>query len=221
MILGIGFTTAQEAFEVLYQQIHLHGEDRGNDTHRITNVGFTIFNPRDNHIQTGFRKWNPKYAEREWRWYLSQDRDVTELAKYAPIWDKMHDGDGIVNSNYGYQWNRNDQLDKCIEQLVENDRTRQAWLTIMDGKEKHLQKYDTPCTLSIGFEISNSNRLNMSVLMRSNDLWYGFCNDQYCFSLLQIEVANKLGIKVGTYYHYAADMHLYNDKMNKKDFVKS
>lgn len=210
----MSFINAQGAFEYLYEQIHVLGEERSG-THRITNVGFLLFNPLDREIKTNFRKWNSTYAEREWKWYLSKDRDVRELAKYAPIWNQMHSGNGIVNSNYGYQWNRNNQLHACIGQLRDNPTTRQAWLTIHDGKEKYLHRYDTPCTLHIGFEIDNQNKLCMQVLMRSNDLWYGFCNDQYCFSKLQEYVATELGLFMGTYYHYASDMHLYNDKMHK------
>ena len=53
----------------------------------------------------------------------------------------------------------------------------------------------------------------MAVLMRSNDLWYGFCNDQFCFSNLQADIAYLLDIEIGTYYHFAHNMHLYNDKL--------
>jgi thymidylate synthase len=53
----------------------------------------------------------------------------------------------------------------------------------------------------------------MAVLMRSNDLWYGFCNDQFCFSNLQMDIADVLQLEVGTYYHFAHNMHLYNDKL--------
>ena len=56
----------------------------------------------------------------------------------------------------------------------------------------------------------------MAVLMRSNDLWYGFCNDQYCFSKLQELVALRLGIDVGEYYHFAHNLHIYNNFLNKK-----
>jgi len=59
-------------------------------------------------------------------------------------------------------------------------------------------------------------KLCMSVMMRSNDLWYGFCNDQYCFSELQKLVAKRLKLPIGWYYHYASNMHIYNDKLNKR-----
>jgi thymidylate synthase len=128
----------------------------------------------------------------------------------------MANEEGYVNSNYGYQWERNDQLDNVIAMLKANPRTRQATVSIYDGKEisNGTYQYDTPCTYAIQFTILN-NKLNMCVTMRSNDLWYGFCNDQYCFSMLQQLVADKLDIQVGTYYHFAHNLHLYNNIIEK------
>ena len=79
---------------------------------------------------------------------------------------------------------------------------------------KSLSKYrnDTPCTYAVQFTIIN-NKLCMSVYMRSNDIWYGFCNDQYQFSSLQKMIAERLSIDVGWYYHHAHNMHIYNDKL--------
>ena len=54
-----------------------------------------------------------------------------------------------------------------------------------------------------------NDKLNMSVYMRSNDVWFGFCNDQYCFSMLQKLVSEMCNIKIGEYYHHAHNMHLY------------
>ena len=39
------------------------------------------------------------------------------------------------------------------------------------------------------------------------------CNDQYCFSMLQKMIAERLSIEVGTYYHFAHNLHIYNDKL--------
>ena len=57
------------------------------------------------------------------------------------------------------------------------------------------------------------DKLNMSVMMRSNDLWYGFAIDQYCFSRLQQMVAQRLSIEVGQYFHFANNLHLYDDRL--------
>ena len=212
------FANAQEAFERFYKRIMNHGfYSEGQHTKALFNAGFYINNPKDRDIKTNWRKWNKKYAEREWQWYLSQNRSVEEIKKFAPTWDKMHNGDNLVNSNYGWQWGRNSQLDKCIEQLKQNPDTRQAWFSIFDGKEKDEYKYDTPCTMCVGFDIHPKiQKLNMTVIMRSNDLIYGFCNDQYCFSKLQELVAHELNIPVGHYYHFAHDLHIYEKHYNLK-----
>ena len=132
--------------------------------------------------------------------------------------------DGNVNSNYGYQWkrgyNHKSQLDYVIELLNDNPETRQAAISIYDGKEHPDYKTDTPCTYAVQFTVLDG-KLNMSVVMRSNDLWYGFCNDQYQFSNLQMLVAYETGYKMGTYYHFAHNLHLYNDKlpvMNERQY---
>lgn len=204
-------TNANEAFTYMFEHIMQYGAVTQKGTKAIYNAGFYLLNPWYRIIDVDWRKWSPKYAEREWQWYLSQNRSVEEIKKYAPTWDKMHGGDNLVNSNYGWQWGRNNQLDKCIEQLKKNKSTRQAWISIFDGKEKDQYQYDTPCTLSVGFSVHPyaEDELDMTVLMRSCDLIYGFCNDQYCFSKLQELVANELDMKVGNYYHFAHDLHIY------------
>lgn len=205
------FKNANEAYEYYHDKVITDGIDFDN-TKALFNVGFYIENPEDNHITNKHRKWNPNYAMREWSWYQSGDPSAIEISKYAPIWKNMMDEDGNVRSNYGWQWRRNDQLSKVIDMLVKNPSTRKAAISIYDGKEIDTYSNDTPCTYAVQFTVVDG-KLNMSVLMRSNDLWYGFCNDQFCFSMLQQHVAHLLCLPVGTYYHFAHNLHLYNDKL--------
>ena len=208
------FKNANAAFCYYYYHIIEHGEIIEN-TKAVFNEGFYIENPMDNNISANWRSWNASYAEYEWQWYLSKNRSVSEIKKKAKIWDLMHNGDDIVNSNYGYQWSRNGQIGFVVKELKERPTSRRAVLTIYDGKEHEAHNKDTPCTLNILFNITH-NKLNMSVLMRSNDLWFGFCNDQYCFSMLQQTIANELGLEVGWYYHFANNLHLYDRHLQKK-----
>ena len=124
----------------------------------------------------------------------------------------MANAEGNVNSNYGWQWDRNKQIDYVYKLLLDQPDTRQAVITILDMKEHNTFAYDTPCTYAIQFTIIHG-RLDMCVTMRSNDLWYGFCNDQYQFSKLQEMMSKRLKIDTGIYYHFAHNMHLYNDKI--------
>jgi thymidylate synthase len=209
------FRNANTAYEYLHDQILQYGVDFG-DTKTLFNVGFYMTDPMDNRIINKERNWKEDYAEAEWQWYLSGDPNISKLGdiygKVPEIWKRMADDEGNVNSNYGYQWQRSDQLRKVIADLKENPETRQAAISIYDAKEKAAYQHDTPCTYAVQFTIVN-NRLDMCVTMRSNDLWYGFCNDQYQFSKLQEMVSNELNVEPGVYYHFAHNMHLYNDKI--------
>ena len=209
------FRNANEAYEYIHDKILQEGIKFG-DTRALFNVGFYITNPTDRKIINKERAWKEDYAEAEWQWYLTGDPKVSTLGeiygKVPEIWKRMANSRGQVNSNYGYQWERNDQLDAIITKLRTEPTTRQACISIYDGKEIGKYYNDTPCTYAVQFTIVN-NRLDICVTMRSNDLWYGFCNDQYQFSKLQEMVSKQLKIDTGVYYHFAHNMHLYNDKI--------
>ena len=195
------FKNADDAYYYFYDLISIDGIDYA-DTKALFNVGFYLENPLEMDITDNKRAWNKDYAEAEWQWYLSGDPSIDKLGeiygKVPLIWENMADSERKCRSNYGWQWNRNNQIDKLIETK------------------------DTPCTYGIQFTLlydealtgRQNPALNMTVLMRSNDLWYGFCNDQYCFAQLQKLVAKKLSVEVGTYYHFATNLHLYNNKLN-------
>ena len=209
------YYNANHAFNSLRADITDKGIPFAN-TKALFNIGFYLQNPLDNKITNKERNWKEEYAEAEWQWYLSGDRNIKKLGdiygKIPPIWERMADHNGNVNSNYGWQWLRNDQYEYIIDKLKFENDTRHAAISIYDCKENLDYENDTPCTYAVQFTIIN-DRLCMSVYMRSNDLWYGFCNDQYCFSMLQKKVAEDVNKDIGWYYHHAHNMHLYNDKL--------
>ena len=209
------YYNANHAFNSLRADIIDKGIPFAN-TKALFNIGFYLQNPLDNKITNKERNWKEEYAEAEWQWYLSGDRNIKKLGdiygKIPPIWERMADHKGNVNSNYGWQWLRNDQYEYIIDKLKFENDTRHAAISIYDCKENLDYENDTPCTYAVQFTIIN-DRLCMSVYMRSNDLWYGFCNDQYCFSMLQKKVAEDVNKDIGWYYHHAHNMHLYNDKL--------
>jgi len=217
------FNNASEAFDFYYGTIPYEGIDFAG-TKAMFNQGFIIERPWERMIANEKREFNMEYAEAEWQWYLSGDRSTAKLGeiygKIPQIWQRMSDGNGNVNSNYGWQWERGWQLDKVIAQLKDNPDTRQASISIYDGKEISKYKYDTPCTYAVQFTVVKE-KLNMCVVMRSNDLWYGFCNDQYCFSKLQELVSERTEYDMGTYYHFAHNLHIYNDKLPEQNPLTS
>jgi thymidylate synthase len=218
------FKNASEAFDFYYGTIPYEGVNFAG-TKAMFNQGFTIENPLDRIITNEAREFNIEYAEAEWQWYLSGDDSIDKLGeiygKVPAIWERMAVGPKrLVNSNYGYQWERGYQLDKVVQQLKDNPNTRQAAISIYDGKEINKYKNDTPCTYAVQFTVLN-NKLNMCVTMRSNDLWFGFCNDQYQFSKLQEMVSKRTGYNVGLYYHFAHNLHIYEAQLPEQNPLTS
>ena len=219
------FENANEAFNFYNYAILAYGLDYGN-TKCLFNVGFYINNPTDNYISNKSRKWNLDYAKAEWQWYLSGNSNVNKLGKLygsvPKIWLNISNDNGEVNSNYGSHWFNSDfctdtQYCKLIETLKSDTSTRRASLSVYSMENVELEDTDVPCTYAVNFYICD-NKLNMSVVMRSNDLWFGFCNDQYCFSELQKKVFNDIkliypDLEIGNYYHFANNLHLYKKQL--------
>ena len=109
------FKTVTEAFEYYYEKLDSQLDNNG--TKSFYNQSFTITDTSDHVVKTSCRNFKIDYAEKEWEWYLSKDRSAKEIAKVAKIWYNNMDERGYVNSNYGYQWDREDQLTYAINEL--------------------------------------------------------------------------------------------------------
>jgi len=202
------FRNATHAFESLFTHVNVLGEDFA-DTRARFNVSFTLLDPTDKVITTQQRKFNVDYAEFENIWYESGDRDASEIAERAKIWKQMMiPGTSNVVSNYGFFWNKNNQLDRAIQELKTNPQSRRAIVVHYDINELDLYKYDTPCNVILNFYIKN-NKLELTIFARSIDLWFGFGNDQYCFAKLMERVSEQLGIQIGPMNWFITNLHIY------------
>jgi thymidylate synthase len=104
-----------------------------------------------------------------------------------------------------------------IEKLTSDIDSRQAVVTLwspeLDNDPGHK---DYPCTIALGFRLRN-DRLNLSVTMRSNDVWLGVCYDVFQFTQLQHTLARILGVEAGTYSHTAWSLHIYERDLESAD----
>ena len=128
------FRNANEAYEYIHDRILQDGVEFG-DTKALFNVGFYMTDPKDRKIINKERNWKLDYAEAEWQWYLSGDRNIKKLGdiygKIPEIWKRMADENGNVNSNYGWQWIRTDQLNHVIR-LLKKARINKNILKLAD-----------------------------------------------------------------------------------------
>jgi len=207
-------SNATEAFEYLYHDLNTRGEDFAGTKARF-NASFTVSNVEDNIIETPQRAFKKSYAEYEWNWYLTGNRDAKEIAERAKIWQNMMvPGTTEVNSNYGYFWKYNDQLDRVINELKNNPNTRRAIVVHYDINELDRYKYDTPCNDVLNFYVKDG-KLELTVFARSIDLWFGFCNDFYIFSRLMKMVSKETGYELGNMHWFITNLHIYERHYNK------
>ncbi len=202
------YKNATEAFESLYSDIMKSGEDFAN-TKASFNASFTLENVSEKVITTPQRKFKEEYAEFEYNWYKAGNRDASSIAELAKIWKLMMAPDSTeVNSNYGFFWKKNGQLDKCIDELNRNRETRRAVVLHYDIDELDKYKWDTPCNIALNFYIKQ-NKLYLTIFARSIDLVFGFCNDQYTFARLMEEIAPKVNCELGQMSWLITNLHIY------------
>ncbi|MNM94152.1 Thymidylate synthase [compost metagenome] len=104
---------------------------------------------------------------------------------------------------------RINQFTEVAKRLKEDPDSRQGTIVIFDPARDFLPTKDVPCTNLMRFSI-RENKLNMMVVMRSNDLWFGYPYDVFNFTVLQEMMAGLLDVEVGKYTHVVDSLHLYD-----------
>ena len=83
-MIQLKFKNASEAFDFYYGTIPYEGVDFAG-TKAMFNQGFTIEKPWERMIENEARQFNMEYAEAEWQWYLSGDRNIDKLLSLIHI----------------------------------------------------------------------------------------------------------------------------------------
>lgn len=175
------------------------------------------FKPGYNNIVTlPVRKFPVRGACAEFLWYMTGNEHVAPILPYLPNWEYFSTN-GKVNSNYGKYWLAS--LRYIVQELVRDNYSRRAVISIYNVDNADEFHKDTPCTLSLQFLI-RKGKLHMLCNMRSNDCWTGFCIDQFCNSLLHQLVLHELkdlgvNVELGMYSHSTASMHAYLDRVDR------
>lgn len=140
------------------------------------------------------------------------------VIEVGPQFANYAEDNGLFHGAYGLR--TDGQYEKIVERLKADPDTRQAVVTIWDPKLDLLEKKrDYPCTILHQFRIRN-NKLNMTVFMRSNDVWLGAAYDFFQFTRVQIAIASVLGIEPGKYAHHVGSLHIYEQHYEAADKLK-
>lgn len=192
---------------------------RGTKSRNIHNLAIVL--DAASPVITNFkhRKMNLAYAKREWLWYLGADPKDDSICEHATAWKKLQQEDGTFYSNYGqYLFGKSDdkpsQFEYVIRTLKDDPQSRRASMMLLKAEHLYPSNTDTVCTYAINFFI-NQGHLDMTVMMRSNDVIWGFTNDAFCFwNLYQFVYAmlkhTMPNLQLGSYTHMANSMHVYD-----------
>ena len=213
-----------EAFEYWYNTLSTNTnveESRDGDVvGEVIGATTVILDPTRNIMKSKIRNLPMRYAIGELLWYLSGNNKLDAIRNYTSNWDRMSDDGETVNSNYGYCIQSKygfDQLNFVVNKLKEDPKSRQAVIHIKEPNNNPSK--DVNCTVCLQFFI-REGKLYMITYMRSNDLWTGFTYDVFQFTCLQICLAMKLNLGIGTYTHIAGSLHLYERNYDCKIITK-
>ena len=189
----------------------------------IPGMHFSIDVEKEGFPLLTLRKIPVKMFVAEQIWFVSGARKPADfLREFTKIWDVFTNPADVVTVAYGYRWRKHfgrDQLGLLVKHLKQDPTSRHGVVITWDPGGDGLgvtNRKNVPCPYSFTVNIIGG-RLNLHNIVRSNDMVLGFPSDVAGFALLQLMLAQKLGVKPGIYSHSISNAHVYD---NQYDAVK-
>jgi thymidylate synthase len=221
-----------ESLKDVYYNYDFRSSPRGLPIREKLDYVFRVMNPTNEPIVTHDLERNKvivSYTAKETELYNSCVNTAEEFGKASKFWLNLANPDGTVNSAYGYLiWKNSSHGNPSYEHgdnvmrtpwewakqsLIQDKDTRQALLRFSLPEHQWMGNKDQTCTLN-GLFLIRDNKLNLSITMRSNDLWLGLTYDLPWFMSLMDRMVEELkpyypDLTKGHYTHIVHSLHLY------------
>lgn len=215
--------TGQSVYPDVVTTVRSYGRlrsSRNGPVLEIPNLTIVLESPCDGLPVGCGRNLNPRIAAAEALQLIGGFSDPDWLVSVAPNFKRYREVTGEFWGAYGDRIGN--QIEHVISKLRTASNTRQAVITLWNPDLDNIQeKSDYPCTVALGFMVTDNYRLGMNVTMRSNDVWLGLPYDLFQFTQLHLTLCNVLGLTPGEYTHTAWSMHLYTSDLAKSYEVTS
>lgn len=178
-------------------------------------------------MRTPGRKFNPFFALAEIVWILMGSGDVEWISYFNSNMRRFADeGRPDFHGAYGLRMRKwpfvlvagdhpIDQIEHVVRKLREDPNSRQAVISMWDPVRDNLNKSsDYPCNDLVIFSLRD-DVLDMSVVIRSNDVIWGTPYNAIQFSHLLAYVAGSRNVKMGKIYYFVQNLHYYFDLYKK------
>ena len=200
---------------------HRKTDSRNGIVYEATTPVTTVYrNPLERVIFWEEREANPFFHFMEGLWMLDGRNDLETMLYYNKGMEKYSDDGVTLHGAYGWRWRSffgYDQLSIIVDRLKSEPNDRRSVLQMWDPIEDlNRNGNDVPCNTSIYFKIDSSERLQMTVLNRSNDIiWGAYGANAVHMSMLQEYIASAVNVPVGKYYQVSDNYHAYQEIFEK------
>jgi thymidylate synthase len=188
----------------------------GHETKALPGLHFSIDIEKDGFPLLTLRKIPIKMFVAEQCWFISGSRKPEDfLRQFTKIWDGFTNPGDVVTAAYGHRMRKHfgrDQLDLLVKLLKKDPSSRHGVVVFWDPSSDGLggvYKKNVPCPYTFTVNIFGG-KLHLHLLVRSNDMLLGCPSDVAGFALLQSILAQRLGVKPGTYSHSISNAHIYD-----------
>ena len=203
---------------------------RDKETKEILNISFTLSNPLNNEVLSKSRNFKKDFAIKFFEWIKNGETDISKLYDVNDNARKYSDDipDPVINNrNTSYGPRLNYALNFIIDELKRDPYSRRAIINILYHDDLEilkpsydgLTKIEYPCTIALSFLIRD-NKLNLSTMMRSQNIVTTICYDIFNFTKIQIMLLEKLKqneqfqtLQLGEYNHFMVSAHIYAKEM--------
>lgn len=191
-------------------------------------VTLTLEHPAEHLVQQPARRINPWVSLAEFPWMVAGRNDISWLQHYLGRAPDFSD-DGITwRGAYGPRLRRweyagdfyADQLAYIVNELRGPGMSRRAVASIWyPGTDYAGNSRDYPCTNWLSFQHRpGTMALDLTVGMRSNDLWWGWSAVNVVNWALLLEAVAEWsgGLAAGRYHHVADNLHVYVERHGER-----
>jgi thymidylate synthase len=164
-------------------------------------------------------------------WFLRGDTNIKYLRQNnVHIWDDWADEDGELGPIYGRQWRKwwhsqsdrrymyTDQIANLVEDLKENPYSRRHIVNSWNVAELDRMKLP-PCHYVFQCYVTNDNKLNMLVNMRSTDVFLGLPFNVASYALLTYILGHVCNLVPGEIEIVMCDCHLYTTHVQATEAI--
>lgn len=221
-------------FLKVLQSIKEHGVEQKRRGGRILEVHpmLCVLTQTNNNVLIMPHRGNNFFATLyETFWVLSGREEIASLSYFLPRAPEYSDNGNSWRGAYGPRLRKwlvsedgidvkvVDQIAEVVKMLRKDPSTRRAQIVIYNPGQDFCDTLDTPCNIALHFSSPDGVHLDLEVFNRSNDAYWGFLINFFEWTTLLQIVAWLSGLKVGTYYHFTSNMHVYERHWGKMDKI--